>query len=262
MPRSPRRRSRYAAPALALVLAATGLVSSFGVGAASAAGESATPTLPDCALADTLTKHRATGDWWRSLLDPRHRLSSSYAPPDLRSTAEAGLNGGHSVRKHVLADLKAMASAARAAGARLSVQSAYRSYATQQATFDYWVRVHGWDVAIKESARAGHSEHQLGTSIDFRSYGGPAPWDLADWATTKAGAWMQANAWKYGFVMSYPKGRTGVTCYVYEPWHFRYVGRARAAQIRASGLTLREFLWREETPPITGLLDGGTRRRR
>ena len=70
-----------------------------------------------------------------------------------------------------------MASAARSAGARLAVQSAYRSYSNQKATFDYWVRVDGYATAIKESARAGHSEHQLGTTLDFRSYGGSAPWN-------------------------------------------------------------------------------------
>src|SRR4029079_7567934 len=74
-------------------------------------------------------------------------------------------------------------------------------------------------------------------------------WYYTDWGKTKAGAWLRANAWKYGFVMSYPKGKSTVTCYGYEPWHFRYVGRAEAAKVRASGLTLREYLWREQTAP-------------
>ena len=76
-----------------------------------------------------------------------------------------------------------MASAARGAGARLAVQSATRT--TRKATFDYWVRVDGYATAIKESARAGHSEHQLGTTLDFRSYGGSAPWNYTDWATAR-----------------------------------------------------------------------------
>lgn len=224
---------------------------------------SAATALPPCTVADTLTRHRTYADWPRTLLDYTFRLPSTYVPGDLRSTADAGLNGGHSVRSLVIADLRAMASAARNAGARLAVQSAYRSYSTQQATFDSWVRKLGYATALKESARAGHSEHQLGTSIDFKSYGGIAPWDLDDWGATKAGAWMRANAWKYGFVMSYPKGKTSLTCYIYEPWHWRYVGRERAEHIRASGLTLREFLWREQTaPPPTPLpfVPGGASR--
>ncbi len=74
------------------------------------------------------------------------------------------MNGGFTVRAFVIADLKAMAKAARAAGARLAVQSAYRSYSTQVSTFAYWVRVDGYTAALKGSARAGHSEHQLGTT--------------------------------------------------------------------------------------------------
>ena len=218
-------------------------------GLAATTSTNAATALPACRVADTLTKHRSYGDWPRSLLDQRYRLVSGYAPIDRRSTADAGLNGGYSVRRHVIADLRAMATAARSAGARLAVHSAYRSYATQKATFDYWVRLHGYAIALKESARAGHSEHQLGTTLDFRSYGGAAPWHYRDWATTRAGAWLKTNAWRYGFVMSYPKGKSAVTCYTYEPWHYRYVGRAKASLIRASGLTLREYLWREQTTP-------------
>jgi zinc D-Ala-D-Ala carboxypeptidase len=206
-------------------------------------------TLPPCRIADVTTASRSYADWSRTVLDPTYRLPTSYAPPDLRSTSTAGLNGGGSVRSLVIADLRAMTSAARAAGARLAVQSAYRSYRTQGSTFSYWVGVSGYSAAIKSSARAGHSEHQLGTTIDFRSYGGSAPWYYADWGKTRAGAWLRNNAWRYGFVMSYPKGRTTVTCYAYEPWHYRYVGRAAAATIRSSGLTLREYLWRQQAEP-------------
>ena len=69
---------------------------------------------------------------------------------------------------------------------------------------------------------------------------------MTSWETTKAGAWLGANAWKYGFVMSYPKGKTSVTCYMYEPWHFRYVGRTVAKAVHDSKLTLREYLWRQQ----------------
>jgi zinc D-Ala-D-Ala carboxypeptidase len=233
----PDRRPRLVALLMVLVLTA-------GV----AATASAAPALPSCRVADVLTKNRSYTHWSRSLLDLTYRLASTYKPGDLRSTSTAGLNGGHYVRRNVIADLKSLAWAARHAGARLAVQSAFRSYATQKSTFAYWVRVHGYATAIKESARPGHSEHQLGTTLDFRAYNGGAPWNYKDWATTKAGAWLSRNAWKYGFVMPYAKGKTSVTCYQYEPWHFRYVGRSRARAIKLSGLTLREYLWREQNP--------------
>jgi D-alanyl-D-alanine carboxypeptidase len=205
-------------------------------------------SLPPCRVADVVTAKRTYADWKTTLLDTTYKLSSAYGPRDLRSTADAGLNSGGKVRALVVTDLRAMTRAARAAGARLAVQSAYRSYSTQASTFSYWVRVSGYSSAIKSSARAGHSEHQLGTTLDFRSWGGSAPWYYADWGRTRAGTWLRNNAWRYGFVMSYPKGKTSVTCYAYEPWHFRYVGRPMAAAIRASGLTLREYLWKLQLP--------------
>ena len=200
-------------------------------------------TLPTCRLADTLTKQRSYADWNRTVLDTTYRLTTGYYPGDMRSTANAGLNGGHTVRGFVISDLRAMVRAARAAGARLAVQSAFRSYSTQKSTFAYWSRVSGYSAALKSSARAGHSEHQLGTTVDFRSYGGSAPWYYSDWGTTKAGAWLKKNAWKYGWLMSYPKGKSDVVCYSYEPWHYRYVGRTTAAAVHAAGTTLREWLW-------------------
>jgi D-alanyl-D-alanine carboxypeptidase len=235
---------RFARPRLVALL----LVALVATGLAASA-VSAAPALPSCKIADVYTAHRGYSDWARSILDPRLRLSSSYRPSDLRSTSTAGLNSGLSVRSFVIADLKAMAAAAKSAGARLSVQSAYRSYSTQVSTFSYWVRVSGYAAAVKSSARAGHSEHQLGTTLDFKSYGGSAAWNYADWGTSAAGRWLKTNAWKYGFVMSYPKGKTAVTCYAYEPWHYRYVGKTTAAAVKASGLTLREYLWRKQNTP-------------
>lgn len=242
-PRGPRASPRPGAFRLGALLLLVALA------AAAAATVVSAGSLPPCRLADTLTAQRNYADWNRTVLDVAYRLPAPYAPGDLRSTANAGLNGGNSVRSFVINDLRSMAAAARAAGARLAVQSAYRSYSTQRSTFSYWSRVSGYAAALRSSARAGHSEHQLGTTIDFRSYGGSAPWYYTDWGTSKAGSWLKVNAWKYGFVMSYPKGRTAITCYAYESWHYRYVGRPMAAAVRTSGLTLREYLWRQQTAP-------------
>ena len=199
--------------------------------------------LPACEYSDVLTAHHGYGDWAITLLDTIYHLPSWYAPGDLVDSASAGVNGGYALRELVAADLRVMAADARSAGAPIKLVSGYRSHAQQQATFDYWVRAGGFEQALRTSARAGHSEHQLGTAIDVASEGGGAPWEHADWATTPAGAWMAANAWRYGFVMSYPRGGFEQTCYDYEPWHYRYVGRPLAAQITASGLAPRQVLW-------------------
>ncbi len=199
--------------------------------------------LPPCAYMDVPTTHDAYPDWPISLLDTIYHLPASYAPGDLADSSASGLNGGYLLRTLLFEDLEQLASDARAAGAPIRLVSGYRSHAQQAATFDYWVSVGGYEQALRTSARAGHSEHQLGTAIDVTGESDAAPWEYADWATTPAGAWMAHNAWRYGFVMSYPRGSFDVTCYDYEPWHYRYVGRALAAEITASGLAPRQLLW-------------------
>jgi hypothetical protein len=142
-----------------------------------------------------------------------------------------------------------MAAAAKAADAPIAIQSAYRSFETQEQVFADWVAFHGRARALQLSARPGHSEHQLGLGIDFKTAGGGSPFS-GDWQLTVAGKWMKAHAWEYGFVMSYPRGKIDVTCYDFEPWHFRYVGRELAANIQGSGLTQREYLWANFTTTV------------
>lgn len=215
-------------------------------GVSSALGRAPAP--PPCTYQDLPTSRTGYDQWGTTLLDTIYLLPTAYAPGDRVSTANAGLNSGHTVRSLVQADLAALVAAARAAGAPLQVTSAYRSYQGQIATFQHWVDVGGLQHALRTSARPGHSEHQLGTTIDFTSQGGMSPWRYSDWGTTKAGAWMAANAWRYGFVMSYPRGSFARSCYDYEPWHFRYVGREAAESVRSSGLTLREAIWAAHGP--------------
>ena len=199
--------------------------------------------LPACAFADAPSRSDPWRQWNSLVLDTSTALGPKDVPPDLVDTAQAGLNGGHLVRAIVIDDLRAMARAARASGAGLAIQSAFRSYAEQAQTFAYWVAVVGRHQALGRSARPGHSEHQLGTTIDFTSRG-TSPWAANDWARTDAGAWLLRHAWQYGFVLSYPRGARDVTCYGYEPWHYRYVGRTEASAIHASGLAPREWLLR------------------
>jgi zinc D-Ala-D-Ala carboxypeptidase len=227
-------------------------------GGAQAATDPAVPPLsssgspPACQIGDVAAKFRSAADWSRTMVDWTYRLPAGYNPPNLVSVARAGLTGPGSVRAELIPDLKAMAAAARAAGARLAVENAYRSYATQVASFNSWVARLGYARATIGSARPGHSEHQLGTALDFKSYGGGDPWAIAgyDWGATKAGHWLMQNAWKYGFVLSYPKGMKPQVCYGYEPWHYRYFGRTIARAIHDSGLTARVWLWRHGNSPI------------
>jgi zinc D-Ala-D-Ala carboxypeptidase len=202
--------------------------------------------LPACGYDDVLTPHQGYDDWQRTLLDTIYKLPESYAPTDLVASSEAGLSPDYKLRSLVMPDLAALVQAAKTVGLGLELQSAYRSYSYQATVFQGWVKKQGEEAALQSSARPGHSEHQLGTAMDFRSTGGPAPWELEDWASTPEGAWLATHAWEYGFVMSYPKDKQKVSCYVYEPWHYRYMGREVAKAVKESGLTLREWLWEKQ----------------
>ena len=206
-------------------------------------------SLPTCRVADKLTKYHERSDWARSLLDTTYRLPKTYRPVGLTAVSRAGLSGGGSIRKVAFADLKALARASRQAGARLAVESAYRSYATQVWTFASWVNKGGLGSALETSARPG--DPQTPARHDDRLQVGRWQRSLVvvRLGAQPGGAWLAKNAWKYGFVMSYPKGKKRVTCYAYEPWHYRYVGRDLAARVHASGKTLRQVLWALQTAP-------------
>ncbi len=198
------------------------------VGGAPADGIAGDGPLPACRAGDVLTAHRDPADWARTLLDPLFALEPDDLPRDLVPVDEAGLRGAGSVRLLVIDDLRAMARAARADGVTLRVRSAFRSYDDQIRTFTSLEKSHGRDWTERSAARPGHSEHQLGTALDL---------DGGD-------DWLAANAWRHGFVVSYPAERSpAFTCYKAEPWHVRYVGREIARAVHASGLGLREWLW-------------------
>lgn len=140
---------------------------------------------------------------------------------------------GFSLNADAAAAWESMKADAAAEGIELFIISGYRSYDVQKQLYDQEVAAFGPDQ--NTSAKPGHSEHQLGTTIDINDLSGA-------FGDTPAGRWLQQNAPRYGFVMSYPPGREGETGYAYEPWHWRYVGPGTAAAYLGSGLTLNRFL--------------------
>ena len=148
---------------------------------------------------------------------------------------------GQQLRAEAAQAARTMMDAAKAEGVTLTVSSAYRSYAVQQQTYQHWVSVNGQKVADQLSARPGYSEHQTGLAIDFSS---PEGCRLEEcYEDTRAGRWLAKNAQNYGFILRFPKGQQAVTGYLFEPWHYRYLGKDLAAQYTVSGAgTLEEFL--------------------
>lgn len=129
-----------------------------------------------------------------------------------------------------------MKSAANSEGVYFDVFSGYRSYNTQVSTYRGWVNQDGQAAADTYSARPGHSEHQSGLAADINGYG-------VRFEESKATEWMAHNSYKYGFILRYPKGKQGITGYVYESWHFRYVGVDLATKLYNGGnwITLEEY---------------------
>lgn len=122
----------------------------------------------------------------------------------------------------------------------LVVQSGFRSFASQTKIHDAKVRALGKVKGENLAARPGYSEHQTGLAVDFAAAGVSTL--QISFSKTKAGIWLAANAYKYGFVLRYPKGKTTITGYQFEPWHFRFVGVTVARAIHNSGVsTLEEY---------------------
>lgn len=180
------------------------------------------------------------GDYLLALVIKDTTLKSDYVPANLVSVP-AYMHPSYSMqlRNEALEHLAVLWQAAETDGVTLHIRSAYRSYNTQKGLFNDYASKYGEEQANRFSARPGQSEHQLGTAIDF---GGTNVDFKADYGQTPQGLWLAANAYKYGFAMSYAEGKEHITGYIYEPWHYRYIGIEAAAEWKVSGKTLKEFL--------------------
>lgn len=156
-----------------------------------------------------------------TLVDKQHYLAADFVPADivaLKANDFYLLNRNDlSLRVPVEKSLREMGSAAKADGINLVVSSTYRSYDYQKNLYERNVRQLGKEVADRESAPPGASQHQLGVAVDFGSI-------TDDFAQTKQGRWLASNAGKYGWSLSFPDGYEDVTGYRWECWHYRYIG--------------------------------------
>jgi D-alanyl-D-alanine carboxypeptidase len=184
------------------------------------------------------------------LVDHDHALPPGYAPDDMVSLNAYGvptLGGDQFLRAEAAKQLARLVSDAAAAGEELVVASSYRSYHEQQESHARWTAYYG-EGAGGVSAVPGHSEHQLGTAVDFTNSaaGYELWWPFGD---TTASAWLEENAAEYGFVLSYPRGKEEETGYQWEPWHYRYVGPENARALQERDQSLRGFLLEEGVKP-------------
>ncbi|MBO5137236.1 MAG: M15 family metallopeptidase [Spirochaetaceae bacterium] len=156
-----------------------------------------------------------------TLVDKQHYLSQDYIPDDIVALTANNyylLNRNDlSLREPVEKALRTMADAAKKDGITLLVSSTFRSFDYQANLYARNVKQLGKEVADRESAPPGASQHQLGTAVDFG--------DITDsFALTKEGKWLAENAGLYGWSLSFPDGYEDVTGYRWECWHYRYIG--------------------------------------
>jgi D-alanyl-D-alanine carboxypeptidase len=160
-------------------------------------------------------------------------LNENYIPSDLSSIDnEWKYTESKDLELHskVIPFFNKMEEAAKEDGVNLWVVSSYRSFGTQAGLKQSYLMTYG-SGANAFSADQGYSEHQLGTTIDFTT-DGMGGGLVTSFEATPAFAWLEENAYKYGFVLSYPKENS---YYIYEPWHWRFVGKDLAADLHEKG---------------------------
>ena len=183
-----------------------------------------------------------SGEWSAILVNPTHLLPDDY-------TVELSDFEGGQINALILEIATAMFEDAAGDGIDFTLVDAYRSYKTQEEYYEAKVKTYidkGYSRADAEAkaatitARPNTSEHQTGLALDIVT---PSYTKRnSGYADTQAFKWLYANAYKYGFIMRYPKGKEDITKVIFEPWHWRFVGVKAAEEIKKSGQCYEEYL--------------------
>ena len=159
------------------------------------------------------------------------------------------LSNGLQIDRRCYDALQEMMDACREAGYEPLICSAYRTQETQQSLFNNKVAKleaggKSHDEAVQEAgtvvAVPGTSEHQLGLTVDVVDVNNQNLTEEQEKTPTQK--WLMANSWRYGFIHRYPNSKSDITGIIYEPWHYRYVGKDAAQEIFNKGITLEEYL--------------------
>lgn len=159
------------------------------------------------------------------------------------------LSNGHQVDKRIYADLQKMMDDAGSQGLSPIICSSYRTNEFQVQLFNQEVNTYLKEGLSREDAKKkaaqwvaipGTSEHQTGLTLDIVA----ESYQILDknQENTPEQKWLMENSYKYGFILRYPQNKTEITGINYEPWHYRYVGKEAAKEIKEKGITLEEYL--------------------
>ncbi|RRJ86780.1 hypothetical protein EG850_07095 [Gulosibacter macacae] len=180
------------------------------------------------------------------LVNKRNPLQPvDYYPHDLVYASAVGVPSinGHALRRDAMTQLQRMYADAVGAGIYLNLVSGFRSYGLQSQLYQ-----NAGPNRDQDTMRPGYSEHQTGLAADLGAFAEGCTLDTC-FGGTRAGQWLAANSWRYGFILRYPQGQTHITGIMYEPWHFRFVGLQTALEYWNSPYqTYEGFLWASAAP--------------
>lgn len=138
--------------------------------------------------------------------------------------------------------LEELFAAAESDGITLFATSGFRSYSTQKAIFDRKLKTMSERAANASVAKPGYSEHQTGLAMDIEGTTTLNTGLTERFGESPEGIWVAENCHRFGFIIRYPKGKTDITGYIYEPWHIRYVGKEAAQEIHELDVTFEEYI--------------------
>ena len=161
--------------------------------------------------------------------------------PDVQPTREA-VSENIYMHPEAAAALEDLFEAAAQDGITLYATSGYRSYSTQKAIFERKLERMDEKQANASVAKPGYSEHQTGLAMDIEGETTKGTGLTEAFGESPEGIWTAEHCAEYGFIIRYPKGKTNITGYIYEPWHVRYVGKEAAAEITELGVTFEEYI--------------------
>lgn len=173
------------------------------------------------------------------IVNKYYKLNADYEPSDLTVINSKFASGTQKLRKEAVEMFEKMANDMLKDNLKIYAGSTYRSYSYQEGLYNRYVKRDGFAEAETYSARAGYSEHQLGLVVDIVN----GRWDYLS-EDDKEYTWLINNSYKYGFILRYPRGSEYITGYVFEDWHFRYLGIELATKVYESGLTYDEYVAR------------------
>lgn len=161
--------------------------------------------------------------------------------PDVTPTSPSKAENIY-MRPEAAAALEELFDEAAAQGVTLYATSGFRSYSTQKAIFDRKLKTMSERAANASVAKPGYSEHQTGLAMDIEGQTTLGTGLTEEFGESPEGIWVAEHCHEFGFIIRYPKGKTDITGYIYEPWHLRYVGKEAAAEITELGVTFEEYI--------------------